>query len=204
ALARLGALAVAWYLVAATAAAAASGLLRAGRVATALDVVTLPVVRRIVHAAMGAGLVGATLVAPGARPQATPLPLTAQAGTWASPAPSTSSVDRPPPGEERPVMRRLPVGPGAGPTPPAPRGTASPAPPWEVRPGDHLWSIGERVLTTSWGRAPEDAELAPYWATLVAANRPRLANPADADLIFPGQVLAVPPSPPAPPPRRGR
>jgi nucleoid-associated protein YgaU len=80
-----------------------------------------------------------------------------------------------------------------------------PAPPpvpsggeWTVQPGDHFWSIAERLLTRAWGRPPSDAETDPYWRQLVEANRDRLADRANPDLLFVGQVLGIPP-PPAPP-----
>jgi nucleoid-associated protein YgaU len=34
--------------------------------------------------------------------------------------------------------------------------------------------------------------VAPYWQRLVEANRPALADPANPDLVFPGQVFTVP------------
>jgi nucleoid-associated protein YgaU len=64
---------------------------------------------------------------------------------------------------------------------------------WTVRPGDDLWSIAEQVLQAANARPPSSAEIAPYWITLIAANRDRLVVPGDADLIFAGQVLVVPP-----------
>jgi len=74
-------------------------------------------------------------------------------------------------------------------------------PSWTVRTGDHFWSIAERRLASAWDRAPSVAEIVPYWRRLIATNRDRLADPANVDLIFPGQVLRLPaPSaPPAPP-----
>lgn len=69
---------------------------------------------------------------------------------------------------------------------------------WTVRPGDHLWAVAEQVLAEAWARPPSDAEVDGYWRALVDANRPRLRDPANPDLVFPGQLLVVPP-PPAPP-----
>lgn len=77
--------------------------------------------------------------------------------------------------------------------PPAPSGEE-----WTVQAGDHFWSIAGRLLTGAWGRPPNDAETDPYWRQLVEANRDRLADRANPDLLFVGQVLGVPP-PPAPP-----
>jgi len=71
-----------------------------------------------------------------------------------------------------------------------------PAREWTVRPGDHLWGVAERSLAGAWGRPPTDAEVDPYWSALVDANRPGLRDPANPDLVFPGQVLVVPPPPP--------
>ena len=64
---------------------------------------------------------------------------------------------------------------------------------WRVEPGDHLWGIAEETLTDHLGRSPTDVEIEPYWRRLIAANRDRLVNPGDADLILPGQVFVLPP-----------
>ncbi len=93
--------------------------------------------------------------------------------------------------------------PGAGApkasAPPAVAGPTSPGPgSWTVRPGDHFWSVAERVLADAWGRAATDAEVGNYWRSLVDANRSRLSDPANPDLLFPGQPLTVP-APPARP-----
>jgi hypothetical protein len=58
-----------------------------------------------------------------------------------------------------------------------------------VRPGDHLWWIAEERLADHLGRAPSDTEVAPFWRALVVAN-PQLV---DADLLFPGELVHVPP-----------
>lgn len=118
-------------------------------------------VRRLVAAAVGGGL----LVAP----------MTASA--------STST----PPGVEAPVLRRVPDTTPPSQTP-APGTAASTV---TVVPGDHLWAIAERTLATRLGRAPSDAEIAPYWQRLIDANRDRLAI-GDPDLIFAGQVFRLP------------
>ncbi|MDQ2826434.1 MAG: hypothetical protein M3Y04_05685, partial [Actinomycetota bacterium] len=63
---------------------------------------------------------------------------------------------------------------------------------WTVAPGQCFWSIAESVLSTHLGRSPTDAEIVPYWERLIDANRAELAHWDNADLIFPGQVFAVP------------
>jgi len=118
------------------------------------------------------------------RPSATlpsPTPPATQPSPPSPPSPTTPS----PPRRE----------PTPAPTPPAP----SPAPgSWPIRPGDHFWAVAEQVLAVAWGRPPTDAEMLPYWRTLVEANRSGLPDPANPDLLFPGQSLTVP-TPPARP-----
>ncbi len=69
---------------------------------------------------------------------------------------------------------------------------------WTVRPGECFWSIADDVLAQAWGRAPSDAEIVPYWRSLIDANRHLLKDRSNPHLVFPGQVFAVPPPPPAP------
>lgn len=64
-----------------------------------------------------------------------------------------------------------------------------------VESGDHFWSIAESALTDAWGRTPTEEEIYPYWRLVVNANWDRLAPPGDPDLIYPGQVFALPPTP---------
>jgi len=78
----------------------------------------------------------------------------------------------------------------APPTPPAPAGDT-----WTVRSGDNFWVIARHVLADAWGRPPSDREIDPYWRALVEANRSRLADADNPDLLLPGQALAVPPPP---------
>ncbi len=67
---------------------------------------------------------------------------------------------------------------------------------WIVRPGDHFWSIAEETLADAWGRtALSDAEIATYWRELVDANRDRLVEPGNPDLIWPDQEFVLPPVP---------
>jgi nucleoid-associated protein YgaU len=56
-----------------------------------------------------------------------------------------------------------------------------------VRPGDNLWAIARAALR---GNA-RDAEIAPYWEALIAANRSHLRS-GDPNLIYPGEVLGLP------------
>lgn len=202
---RLVALVLGWYLLVVTVVSVAARLLRLAAVVTVVDVVTVPSVRRLVNAALGLSLVATAYpgVAAASEPPAVetmrrlPDDAPGAAGGVAPPEPATAPTI---------TMRRLPDEPPASPSPkPAPTTTAptttapNPAPgSWAVRPGDHFWAVAERVLTDTWGRPPTDAEVGPYWQALVEANRSRLADPANPDLLFPGQTVTVP-SPPARP-----
>ncbi len=62
-----------------------------------------------------------------------------------------------------------------------------------VAEGDSFWSIAADEVGRSLGRAPLDREVADYWNGLIEANRDRLPDPSDPDLIVPGMRLTVPP-----------
>jgi nucleoid-associated protein YgaU len=57
-----------------------------------------------------------------------------------------------------------------------------------VQPGEHFWSIAERVVSDR----GIDVPVGQYWRLLVEANRSRLVDPDDPDLLYPGQVLVLP------------
>lgn len=197
---RLVVVVLAWYLLAVTVLAVVARAGSAGRLVGVADVVTLPLVRRMVQGAVGAGLVGAAVAGVGASQAASEAPSvrTMADVRLAAPAlgdPLGGEVVRGMPADaetEPPAMHRLPHEEEAT----APSTAAVPQ--WEVAPGDHLWSVAARLLQESWGRAVTDDEVAPYWRTVVEANADRLVEPSNADLIFPGQILAVPTPPPPP------
>jgi hypothetical protein len=87
------------------------------------------------------------------------------------------------------------------PTPETPPSTA-PVPvgeTTEVRTGDSFWSLAEEHLEDVWGRRNlSDAEIVPFWRTLIDANRAELTDPGNPDLLLPGQRLVVPEAPPDP------
>ncbi len=106
----------------------------------------------------------------------------------ASPPSQSPAPVAPPPGATGPR-------PGATSPPsatsPSPAATPSPGS-WTVRPGDDFWTIAESVVGAS--PSPADtAGVARYWLRLIQANRARLADPSDPDLLFAGQVLVLPP-----------
>jgi nucleoid-associated protein YgaU len=64
---------------------------------------------------------------------------------------------------------------------------------WTVAPGDSFWSIASDTLSDATGRSVSDREVVAYWTQVIDANRAMLVVPGDVDLIFPGQVVALPP-----------
>ncbi len=234
---------LAWYLLGATVLAAAARRRGAGRLVSVAEVLTLPVLRRAVHAALGlsvagssaAGLASATVDPAPPRAWRVPTGVELVVATAGAPFPlddetggdggstgaGAGEPERPGGGAQAPTMRRLPPSEAEGgetPTGETPTGEAptaeaptseaptSEAPPsrlptvdrelaageWELRPGDHLWSVASQVVEAAVGRPPHDHEVATYWRRLIEVNLDRLADPANPDLVFPGQVLAVP------------
>lgn len=203
---RLVALAVAWYLLATTIIGVILRAFRAGRLAELADRLTVPAVRRLLATTMSMSLVTTSLVTTG---------LGAVSAGAQGPGPDdlvprdattvvTAGAPTTEPAEPVPTitMHRLPdIEPGAGPAEPPPVVDPDPAldsptsapETWVVAPGQSLWSISEDVLARAWSRAPSEGQVAPYWRRLIEANRASLADPENPDLIFPGQVFAVPP-----------
>lgn len=191
AITRLLVLAMAWYLLAATLVGvivtAATRFHPAGPVIRAINALTLPLVRRLVQASVGVSVVTALLAGPVG-------PVGATQGE-ASSSTTTSSVGPP-------VIRRLPDAPSE-PPPVAPTPALTPSEPahgetWTVRSGDHFWSVAERTLRQAWGHPPSDREVDRYWRALVQLNVSMLRDAGNPDLIFPGQVMALPTVPTAP------
>ena len=192
---RLTALALAWYLLVATVVSFVARVARLHALATVVDSLTVPFVRRLVHGAASLSIasasVGGAFGATAATADAPPPVVTMRRLPDATgAAPPVASAE---------VMRRLPEEPAeTAALPEEPAETAAAPAAWTVRPGDHFWAVAEQVLSAAWRRAPNDNEIAPYWRSLVAANRDRLLDRTNPDLVFPGQVLVVPPPPPGP------
>jgi LysM repeat protein len=219
-----------WLLIATVAMSVLQGRgSRSLAVVEVLDVLTVPLVRRVVQGALGVGLVGATVAgAAGHGGQPPPRPVavavaapvlervdegppgsaispittttTTPTTTTPRPAPSTTSTTVPPlapaptspvPSVGADVMAVDAIPPVVPPTPASP----TPAPStWTVAAGDHFWSIAEQV--TGGSVAGDDERVVRgYWSELIAANRDRLADPGNPDLLFTGDVLVLPPVP---------
>jgi nucleoid-associated protein YgaU len=193
---RLLALTFAWYLVAATLLQVAAARTRRRSLTQVADLLTLSFARTLVAGLAGVGLSSAALGATVLTGTAAPPPATALrpgaparhfATQWvddakpSDPGTATLAVDDPPP----------PPTPAPAPAPPNPDHH------WTVEQGDHFWSIATAVLQHAWGRPASAEEVASYWQKLIAANRAELADPLNPDLLFAGQVLALPDIPPA-------
>jgi hypothetical protein len=200
ALLRVVALAAAWYLLVTSVVGAALRLVRARRLVSMADRLTVPALRRLLVATAGMTLASgmlpsAAILAGSSHPAAVATSVPHPLVTTAAPTTTTTVATAPP----TVTMRLLPPEPAAVPVvtpPPAPAARVVTAT-WTVRAGECFWSIAEEVLLRAWGRPVSDAEIVPYWRMLIEENRHRLGDPRNADLIFAGQVFDVP----APPPR---
>ena len=188
-LARLAAETAAWYLLTLSLLHALGTATRFAAALRFAELLTFAGVSRLVCAGLGAGLVATTAIS------AVPVAASSEAeepGT-AVMRPLDDGTTQPRPGA--PAAPAAPVetdehAPSA-PTPPAPRR-------YTVVQGDSFWTIAETLLTDRWQRPPTDSEIDPYWRALVEANRHRLVDTEDEDLILPGQVFEIPAVPPPP------
>lgn len=215
---RLVVLALAWYLLGVTAVGAVARVAHLTAMVRVADALSLPVVRRVLQASLGVGLATAVAVSsttvPGARtgpdpvmaaaaqqvegpapPRMRPLPpreTPPPAGDTEDEAPTPAHRDAPAPEVPAPEVPTPEVSMPGDRDAPAPGGGRTHAATVTVRPGDHLWSIAERHLAARGDRAPTDDEVAAHWRRLIEANRDRLVDPANPDLILPGQQFVLP------------
>lgn len=149
---------------------------------------TLPVVSRLIAAALGASIsVSSASLTASSAPVPNHADVVTVAPIWygGAPADSRSGGGKPggsaggtsPTGAPELVLRPLRAAEAT----------------WTVRPGDSLWSIAQAHVATPGAAGPDEIEVATYWVRLIAANRDRLVQPSNPDLIFAGQVLVLPP-----------
>lgn len=202
ALVRLVALVLTVYLLAVSAIGLLARATRMPALVRAADLTTVPAVRRLLGAVAGVSLsaTAATLVVADVVPA--DRPATVDDGGRVD---TRVVIERLPDGRET-VLRRLPddgsddgtstlrVDDGTEDEDDGPPGDRYAAR-WTIEPGDHLWHVAETTLTAGWGRTPTDAEIVPYWRTLIETNRGSLIDPANPDLVRPGQTFALPPVP---------
>lgn len=179
ALLRAATLAAAWYLLGTTLLGVVARGLRSARLVAASDVLAVPAVRRLLQSALGVGLATAALGA-GSAPTDAP-----RAMTVAAAQPAEDWVEMTPLEPDSAILVPVAPVPERAPAQAAPQE-------WTVRPGEHFWSIAETVLRRATGARPTDEEVAEYWQRLVAANRSRLPDRGNPDLLYPGQTLRLP------------
>lgn len=199
---RLVVLALAWYLLGTTLVGALARLARWGALVRVADVLSVPAVRRVLQASVGAGLAATVVVSSSGLPApAGPAPQGPTISAAAGQASSAGMDVLPPPGlapvPTAPTEAAAPV--PVAPLPPEPAESPASADTADaaedlvtVAPGDHLWAIAERHLAAVRGVDVPEAEVAAYWVRLVEANRGRLVDPDDPDLVLPGQRFVLP------------
>lgn len=172
----LAMLAVGWVVLAATLQLVASVSLSQD-IRRVADVVSPLGLRRLAHLSVTAGLAVRSLAgAPGDDP-----PGTAVMEVVDGVAESSTTTTPPPTAAPR-----------------APAASAAPvaaAPTHEevvVVVGESFWSIAVEAIAEARGTEPADHEVDAYWRLLVDANRARLVDPGNPDLLFPGQSLVLP------------
>jgi len=203
AVARLVALAAAWWLLGSTTLYVLARLTRIPGAIRAVGWVTLPAVRRLADQALAltlatslvsgganAALAGPAVFGPSRAGPGRWGAAAAQAGTPSTTAPPPAYTPQPagPPGAPTP-------GPGTGPGQPGPQAPPSRPDVHRVRPGDNLWVIARDRLAQVTGRdagtVPE-REVARYWLAVIEANQAGLRS-GDPDLIYPGELIRLPP-----------
>ena len=145
--------------------------------------VTLPIVRRI---AAGAVTVSITVSSVAAVAQTAPEPtiivVDEEAGSdlrqEATPTPVLEPLVEPGIEDPAPTLE--------------PEGSYSAPLTWQVRPGDHLWSIAGDHLAIVLDRPPTRDEHRNYWVKVVDAAQPIIRS-GDPNLIYPGEEIPMPP-----------
>lgn len=199
ALVRLGALALAWYLLGATVLALTAAATRSHVLDRLRRALTIRPARQLVAVVLGLTLAAGPVATAGmAAADDTNTPITMVLLDRPLELPPSTTIPSAPTTTLEPTTTTVTAPPA--PDSPAPADVAPPDPvatdglTWRVAPGDNLWSIARRVLQGASGEDPSAAEIAPYWRTLIAANRATLRS-GDPNLIFPGEVLTLPPVP---------
>lgn len=189
---RLVTLGLGWYLLGSTALALGLRLLRVHGAADGVEARAPRLVRRLVRGAVGLTIATGAMTSAAGGDDAPVAMRRLPDGPIVTPA-EVRQLDEQPPV----TMRRLD---DAGAAAPAPGPPVAGRETWTVSRGDSFWLVARRVLSTTWQRPVTDDQIDPYWRALVQANRSRLADPENPDLLFPEQVLDLPTPPSAPAP----
>ena len=180
ALVRVGALVAGYYLIAVSLLHCLATLFRSRSLASIATLVTAPALSSIIVVSSVAPAFADTPPPPSSSDRLVELPLEEPA------APSDTAT-----------LHLLTPPPPPTPAPPVATPPTTGVDTWTVAPGDSFWSIASDALHGARGREPADADVLPYWQSLIAANRDILVVPDNADLLFPGQVVTLLPVSPA-------
>ncbi len=174
-----------WYLLGLTVLYGLAAALRWGGAATLADALAAPGAARLVRSGLGLGLLAST--AAGAA--------TMDDDQRAVPSVETTATMQPlssPDAGGRGTAWMVPVAEDESVPPTAPTVTAQRPRTWTVTNGESFWSIADDVLRDASGRAAGHTAIDEYWRLLIDANRDRLIDPDNPDLIHPGQVFELP------------
>lgn len=183
---RVGALVLAWYLLLIGVVGSVATAARSARLMRVADWLTVPAVRTLVQSVLGVTFATLTLAVASPRVGGPPPD---------APVAAAATLTAPQPQQLSPTAAPSPLPPPAAPLITERRHHSDPVDTatWTVEPGDHFWSIAQRHLSAVLGDEPHEERVARYWRRLVDANRDRLADPGNIDLVYPGQVLRLPP-----------
>lgn len=198
------ALGLAYWVAATTLLYLATRVMPAGRSMTRLTGLTLPVIRRTIDRALAATVAVAVLAGPMspamAGPPESPPPAIFEIASDGIPVPhltpTSAGAAGEPAGEpdDATVQPIAPANPAVPVRGPAPVVGAVPTPSpilanrRTVVSGDNLWRIAADVVTATDSKVP----VAHYWRRLIAENRATLRS-GDPNLIYPGEILLLPP-----------
>jgi hypothetical protein len=188
ALVRAAGLGVALWLLAGAVLQLSAAVLRGQVLQRVADLVAPRSLQRLVHGLAGISLsAGLAVTAPSAG-----IPADTGAGVAVM-----RPAEGPPDDPGTATMRVLDDAAPAPAPPPAVPATPAPAPApapdvVAVMAGDCFWSISAEVLADALGRPATEREVAAHWRRLVEANRGRLVDPGNPDLLYPGQQLVLP------------
>lgn len=193
---RVAVLAMAWYLVGVTTIGTVGRVAQLASLVRVTDALSVPLVRRVLRTSLGVGLATA-VVATAASGVGAPRadlpsmePVAGGAGAELAPPgmqPLDTPVENPDEDGGAPVPQAVEA-PVVADAEAAPDDVAT----HEVRTGDHLWSIARDHLAAVTDAGPSDAEVWAHWRDVIDANRDRLVDPHNPDLLLPGQEVVLP------------
>jgi nucleoid-associated protein YgaU len=201
ALMRIVALALTYWIAASTALYALARITKIPRVLGSVEWATLPAVRRVVDGTAAMTVVAAAVAGPALPANATdePDPIVIEIDEDGLPIPPFVGSEDTQPAETLPEgaarIGWTPAAAGISTSPNTATGAVVIAEPtrWTVTSGDNLWTIAQRHLGTLAASEAALPDLADYWRRVVAANQDVIRS-NDPDLIYPGEIVVLPPA----------